>query len=104
MMGLFGQNIGKGLVDDISNIVHDVLGIKDGLKNKVDGSSLPWNSINPNTSPRQPSKFMPPIDIEPLRWNKLYPYRLLVIDTNDSNSVVGQDSNQIGRASCRERV
>jgi len=43
-------------------------------------SSMPWSNVQ--------SAFFPFIHIEPKRWDQLFPYRLLVIDTRKGNRVV----------------
>ena len=48
-------------------------------------ATLPWGqgSPTPSTSP-----FYPYLKIDPQRWNQLFPYRLLVVDTSQKNKVV----------------
>lgn len=91
MMGFFGNNIGQGIKDDISNIVNDVLGIKSAKTGEAKKASLPWaaGKVTPSTS-----SFFPPVYIDPTRWDALYPYRLLVVDTTNFNAIVGGNLNQ----------
>jgi hypothetical protein len=51
------------------------------------GSSapLPWFNVK--------SRFFSQIDIDPSRWDQLYPYRLIVIDTSKGNRIVGGSTN-----------
>ena len=39
--------------------------------------------------------FWKPLNIQPDRWNKMFPYRLMVIDVNDGNKVVGGDITDV---------
>jgi hypothetical protein len=51
-------------------------------------SSLPWQNVG--------SRFYPFIAIKPDRWDQLFPYRLLVIDTKKSNKIVnGTPTTQV---------
>jgi len=93
------------LISDISNFVNKNLGIDtgDGAKisdpyNRGDVSSLPWGGASsfPGLGRFDPKftkneAFFKPVDIDPFRWNRLYPYRLLVIDARN-NSVIGKDT------------
>jgi hypothetical protein len=45
-----------------------------------DGVGLPWSELN--------SRFYQQIQIDPTRWDQLYPYRLMVIDTKNNNQIV----------------
>ena len=100
-MGIF-DNVGKGIQNDISYIVNDVLGIKSGQKNKKSVDSFPWtqgqskgHGPTPNGNNPSFSKFLPPIQIDPTRFDALFPYRLLVIDTSNKNTIVGGGINQV---------
>ena len=49
---------------------------------------VPWSDVN--------SRFFQAFQIDPSRWDQLFPYRLLVIDTNNSNQIVnGKDATDI---------
>lgn len=58
-------------------------------KSKAPGPNTPWN----NTTNPVVSAFWKSIALDPDRWNKLYPYRLLVIDVTNSNAVVNGQPN-----------
>lgn len=47
-------------------------------------NGFPWTDVK--------SKFFPYLTIQPTYWDKLFPYRLLVIDTHNRNRVVGGSS------------
>lgn len=90
-MGFFSNNIGQGIKDDVSFIVNDVLGIKSAKTGEAKKAAVPWggSGVTPSTS-----KFLPPVAIDPTRWDALFPYRLLVVDTSDFNAIVGGNLNQ----------
>jgi hypothetical protein len=48
------------------------------------GRNLPWDSRNSNVN----SSFFHYIDVDGTRWNQLFPYRLVVIDTSNGNKIV----------------
>lgn len=54
-------------------------------------TQIPWSKDNPYTPSTSP--FFEPIGIDYTRWNQLYPYRLLVIDTKNNNTVVNAGNN-----------
>ena len=56
------------------------------INNTIAGQAdnLPWSDVQ--------STFFPKIAIKPDRWDQLFPYRLLVIDTNSGNQIVGGGS------------
>jgi len=66
------------LLTNINNFINkDLLGI-DNKPTSLGGSAgLPW-SVDPKINKNE--IFWPPIDIKSDRWDKLYPYRLLVVD------------------------
>jgi len=99
-MGFFGNNVGDGLQADIESIKTDVLGIKSAPTKKDDSNTFPWTTTDFISNKNNPSTsvFMPPINVDWQRWNQLYPYRLVVIDTLNSNSIVGGNLNQTGEA------
>jgi hypothetical protein len=57
--------------------------LNSALKGKTTVSPLPWETSAVN------SKFFKYVTIKPERWDQLFPYRLLVIDTKKANAVVG---------------
>ncbi len=82
----FGDSLNLGLSDAIQS-VKNAAGIVDSVKHSVIAGTLPWSpegGVTPSTS-----RFFVPISIDPTRWNQLFPYRLIVIDTLKRNAVVG---------------
>lgn len=77
-----GQGIPQptGLADSLSKQFQALV---NGLNNTQNSqaNSLPWSDVQ--------SAFFPFIAIKPERWDQLFPYRLLVIDTRKGNQVVG---------------
>lgn len=61
----------------------------EGLNTKI---VQPWGYFQQG---KENGSFFPPIDIDPDRWNKLYPYRLLVIDIN-TNAIVKESPTGVG--------
>jgi hypothetical protein len=64
------------LKSDIEKKIKSVAGFV-----KSSQSDIPWSN-----EPK--SKFFIPIDIDPDRWDKLFPYRLMVVDVSKGNKVV----------------
>lgn len=81
------------LIADISNFINQQLGSNTGNSSAGGSGALgePWMN-DPDTAN---SAFWQPIDIDPDRWNKLYPYRLLVVDVSKPGKprVVGAGSS-----------
>lgn len=48
------------------------------------GRNLPWDTRNSNVA----SPFFHYVDVDGTRWNQLFPYRLVVIDTINGNKIV----------------
>lgn len=71
-----------GLSDAIA-AVKDAAGIVSSVRNTKKNSSLPWDKSDID------SRFFRKISIDPNRWNQLYPYRLLVIDSKTNKIVSG---------------
>lgn len=77
------------LFDSATNFINKQLGIGSatasfgGLQ-----SGLPWDSSKNTES------FFGPVDIDTKRWDRLYPYRLLVIDVNKGNAIVGASASR----------
>lgn len=84
-MSIF-DDVSKGISNDIDYIAKDVLGIKGKAKNSKGTLPLPWDEALGIPSN---SRFFAPISIDAQRWDQLYPYRLVVIDTSKNNQVVG---------------
>lgn len=85
-MGIFDDQL-KSINNDLAYIKNDVLGIKGALSKQKGAVGLPWD-VNAGSTPSK-SKFFAPIAIDADRWDQLFPYRLLVVDANDNNSIVG---------------
>jgi hypothetical protein len=88
-MADFGDPFGvQQMVDDLSNQAAKVLGKANSAINSSSAkNSTPWQALTP-------TPFLAPINIDPDRWNLLFPYRLLVIDVTDGNRVVVADGSQ----------
>jgi hypothetical protein len=73
----------SGFKPDLGNLqVGNALNIANVLQNSKSGQAtlLPWSTL--------PSPFFKSIEIDPVRWDQLFPYRLLVIDTANGNKTV----------------
>jgi hypothetical protein len=68
-------------LDSLKDSVANALG--SALKGKTTVEPLPWQTSLVD------SKFFKYITIKPERWDELYPYRILVIDTKKGNAIVG---------------
>lgn len=72
------------LIKDTRNFVDNALGTSQTETSSFGGTQkLPWNNNEPNEA------FFKPLDIDPARWDKLYPYRLLVIDITEPDKILG---------------
>ena len=68
------------LFSDVTNFINKELGLDtQSTSQSSDGGAgfLPWD-------PEDRSVFWNMIELDPIRWNKLYPYRLLVVDVTTS--------------------
>ena len=80
---------GNSLVPDIGSL-QDSISKELGLDNKSSGSSifnageLPWANMD-----HTKEAFFKPLNIAADRWNKLYPYRLIVIDITRPQEILG---------------
>lgn len=63
------------------NFVGKAIGLTQA-KNTKSSAVLPWNNST--------SRFWAPMTIDPARWDQLFPYRLVVIDTKTGQIVGGQ--------------
>lgn len=62
------------------------IGTEQKKDNKKPGGSLPWPKQSLDS---EEQAFWNPIDIDSKRWNKMYPYRFLVVDvTNPTNPII----------------
>lgn len=74
---------GDKLIADLGNLSQDALSrIIGGVQSSVQGAYRPWEASNID------SKFFKYITIDPTRWDQLFPYRLMVINTSRGNVVV----------------
>lgn len=72
------------ITNQVDTLKSEVLGAVNSLLNstiKAQSGSVPWQQVN--------SRFFKFITIKSDRWDQLFPYRLLVIDTRKGNQVVG---------------
>lgn len=70
------------LLPDLSSLAS----IGSGLNvNHIPKRNLPWNSSESTVN----SRFFQFVDIDPMRWDELYPYRLMVIDATDNRIING---------------
>lgn len=72
------------LTNQLKQSAGNFIGQQTGLKNSsISGatSSIPWNNSS--------SLFWVPMDIDPSRWDKLFPYRLVVVNAYEGNQIVG---------------
>lgn len=83
-------NLGNQLQKNIDGLKADVLSQINALTGQggarsVAGSALPWDNSK--------SRFFLPVSIDADRWDKLFPYRLMVIDTSKGNQIVNGTAN-----------
>lgn len=72
------------LIRDAQNFVGEQLGLGQSSPNDFGGlQELPWD-VNDTTE-----AFFAPQEIDTKRWNRLYPYRLLVIDITQPDRILG---------------
>ena len=86
------SSLGFGFSDNLNQIGQNLeplrasLGFVSSLNpTKRTADQFPWGN---GGSAGQPNSFFKPLDIDAERWNKLYPYRLAVIDISKGNSIV----------------
>lgn len=91
-MGIFDNgtgNLGIGdAVGNLSNTAAAAFGLSSGAFSKKSPAPLPWTAQG-GTAVVSP--FFTNINIDPQRWNQLFPYRLLVVDVSNNNKVVGNN-------------
>lgn len=77
-LGNFASQL-KDNTDSLKNTISNAIGgkLNSSIKN---ASAVPWKDVK--------SRFFHSIEIDPKRWDQLYPYRLLVIDAKKGNKVV----------------
>jgi len=72
------------LIQDAQNFIGQELGLGQTGTSDFGGlQRLPWDFDDPNEA------FFKPLDIDPSRWDKLFPYRLLVIDITEPDRILG---------------
>ena len=77
------------ITSDTGNLVQSAISKASGASGKVGGQTgLPWASMNKN-------RFFPYITIQPSYWDKLFPYRLLVIDGKTNKIVNGNQAPKV---------
>ena len=93
------SNFVSGAAKQVSDFVKNELGFPTGGSGNYFsiGGELPWDE-NDRSAP-----FFPPQKIDPDRWNKLYPYRLLVVDVKKGNTIVGGERIQSVRGEYQVR-
>src|SRR5882672_8643040 len=67
-----------------------------GSGNVVNGAQAPWQN--------QSDAFFPPSEIDGQRWDRIYPYRLLVIDVTKNNKIVGPGSGSDNSIEFRTQI
>jgi len=88
----FKDSINLGVPDAMQSI-KDAAGIVTNLNNSHGTIKLPWEISGIN------SKFFKSIQIDPNRWDQLFPYRLLVIDATTKRVIQGTSSGLLKSAS-----
>ena len=83
-MAGIGDSLNLGLGDALQSI-KNAAGIVDRAKNFKGAPHLPWDKARSNIQ----STFFSAIDIDSTRWNQLFPYRLVVVDTSNGQTIVG---------------
>ena len=89
------------LFSDISNFVNKQLGTPFDAVNstgKTVANDLPWQDIDPNEA------FFKPLSIDSRNWDKMFPYRLLVIDVTKGNKIVGKKGPSSGLITKRSKA
>jgi|GEM_PF-3305905 len=79
----------NSLIKNGQNFVSKQLGLgSDKVSNSTGIQPSAWKLNEPEEA------FFKPLDIDPSRWDKLYPYRLLVIDITKPNKILGGGSSR----------
>ena len=74
-------------LDDFQNKLNEAQGLGEILDFLgFGGEELPWEDEKYSKN----EAFWKPIDLMPSRWNELYPYRLLVVDSSKGNGIFGE--------------
>jgi hypothetical protein len=74
-----------GVPTSLNSVGASLLGVQQQVNLAAQAASKPWDTSNSNVQ----SLFYPYIQgIDGSRWNQLFPYRLVVVDTTNNNAVV----------------
>jgi hypothetical protein len=84
----FGDSLNFGASDALQAI-KNAAGIVSKETNSKTAPALPWDISNVK------STFFRSVNIDPNRWDTLFPYRLMVIDTQRSNKIVSGPRGQL---------
>ncbi|MCX9024618.1 MAG: hypothetical protein OIN85_00815 [Candidatus Methanoperedens sp.] len=85
----FDNSLNLGISDAVQSI-KDAAGIVTTKRHSVISSTLPWQASTGSIN----SRFFRSIDIDPGRWDQLFPYRLVVIDS-ETNEIVGGSNDSL---------
>jgi hypothetical protein len=98
-------NLFKSLGDKLNEQAQS---LSSAVKKAVAGAALPGskNIVNSGEAPwsNQFDAFFPPLEIDGKRWDRIYPYRLLVIDVKNNNKIVGPGSGSADAIEYRTQV
>ena len=86
---MVGDSLNLGVTDQIQAVGNTVPALFT-LNNTVSNVTLPW--VNSNID----SKFFHYMQIDPTRWDQLFPYRLMVVDSTNNQVVVGNAGGILG--------
>ena len=84
----------KQLTADISNAVRLPEAFQQQKNTNTNTGAVPWSSRGLDSIE---SAFFKPFEIDAQRWNKLYPYRLLVVDVVDGVVISGRNGSLGGK-------
>lgn len=77
------SDLGNSIKKNFDSLSADFLAQINGQQGRSPAgatSALPWDNVN--------SRFFTKISIDPDRWDQLFPYRLIVVDTRKGNQIV----------------
>jgi len=97
----FLDSLGKKLNEQAQSLSSAVKKAIGGAASPASGAiafsgEAPWQN--------QKSAFFPPSEIDGRRWDRIYPYRLLVIDVKNNNKIVGPGAGQADSVEYRTQV
>lgn len=84
-LGDLGTSIQKNFDGLKADFQAQLNGATGGANRNVAGNALPWDNVK--------SKFFVKVAIDADRWDKLFPYRFMVIDTARGNQIVNGTQN-----------